>query len=199
MDGLALFFFFLQQLGMTLGVGASTFAVMLYIVANADGRLDESERVFMRAIYVTLRIGLYLIIASGIAITGAHVLAGDVALIERPIFLFKWLLIAVLLGNGVLMQRSILNRTVGGTIAGGSWYALFATHTLALDLGWVPLFGLYALWLALFAVAFRTLTDVAARRYRAHSAVPPAGSPTPPPLPRIEFTLPSTPPTKPHL
>lgn len=191
MEGLALLFFFLQQLGMTLGVGASTFAVMLYIIANADGRLDDSEQTVMHAVYVTLRIGLYLILASGIAITGAHVLAGDVSLIERPIYLFKWLLIGVLIVNGVLLSMSFVSRTVGGTIAGASWYALFAIHTLAIDLSWTVLISVYALWLLLFAVAFRVLADTAVRRHRTERLPAGPGVAPLPTGPHISFTLPS--------
>lgn len=190
MDGLALFFFFLQQLGMTLGVGASTFMVMLYIIANADGRIDDSERTFLRAIYITLRIGLYLIIASGLAITAAHFLAGDASLIEKPTYMFKWVLIGILIANGLLMRMKKLSLTIGGTIAGGSWYALFVVHTLALDVSWTLLVGLYLLWLALFAIAFRVLADTAIRRHLpASSGVEQSSAPLPQ-GPHISFTLP---------
>lgn len=188
MDSLALFFFFLQQLGICLGVGSSTFAVMFYIIGSADGTIDQSERAFMHAVYTTLRIGLFLIIASGAAITGAHLAAGDMSLVESPVFLFKWLLLGVLVINGMLMKYRIMNHSIGGPIAGGSWYALFFVHTLAINLNWEMLFTLYTLWLILFALAFRGLTRFAIDRHQAHmqAAVPTVPVPT---GPRIEFTL----------
>lgn len=195
MDPLALFFYFLQQLGMTLGVGSSTFAVMFYILGMADGRIDPSERAFMRAVFVTLRIGLFLIIMSGAAITGAHYLVGDIAVLMTPVFLFKWALLAMIILTALLMDRRIIPRTVGGTVAGASWYALFVVHTIALDIGWLPLLGLYALWLGLFALAFLSLAKFAQHWYEEHHREDaPAAAAKPPQGPTIEFSLRAKPP-----
>lgn len=192
MDPLALFFYFLQQLGMTLGVGASTFAVMFYILGMADGRIDASERAFMRAVYTTLRIGLFLIVVSGAAITGAHLLVGDTAIIAVPAFLFKWILVGIITISGLLMSVHVLPRTLGGIIAGASWYALFIVHTLAVAATWPALITLYAMWLALFAGAFLGLARFAQHWHEEHYREPEApAAPRTTPSPRIEFTLPS--------
>ena len=186
MESIALLFFLLQQLGMTLGVGSSTFALMFYIVGASDGVIDASERRFMHAVYTTLRIGLFLILISGMAITAAHYFAGDLATVASPAYLFKWLLLFIIIANAVLMDRHILPAQIGGVVAGGSWYALFIIHTLAPEVVWASLLILYALWLVIFWAGFTLLRKLAVRAYASE------GSAHTPPQPSRSISLPST-------
>lgn len=201
MESIALLFFLLQQLGMTLGVGSSTFALMFYIVGASDGMIDASERRFMHAVYTTLRISLFLILISGFAITGAHYFAGDFTTIFSPAYLFKWMLLLIIVVNAILMDTRTLPSAVGGAVAGGSWYALFILHTLAPQTTWTVLFVLYGLWLFIFWAGFTLLRKLAIRAYQAEATTPPQKvhglhiaevpprSPMPGNAPHIEFSL----------
>lgn len=165
MESFALLVFLLQQLGIALGVGASTFALMFYIVGISDGVIDASEKRFMHAVYTTLRLSLFLIIVTGILITGAHYFAGEIATITAPSYLFKWILLLCIVVNASLMDLRMLPPHIGGAIAGASWYALFVLHTLSLSLSWGLLFAVYVAWLIIFYVGFTLLQKFAQSLY----------------------------------
>ncbi len=154
MEYVGLILFLLQQLGMTLGVGASTFALIFYLSALKDDVVDVSERRFLGMVYTVLRVGLSLVILSGALITAAHVLGGEQSIVFEPAFLFKWFLIGVIVLNAILMTFHLLPAIVGGPIAGATWYALFFLHNIAPEIGLPILLFLYALWLALLTLIF---------------------------------------------
>ena len=51
---------FIFTVGLTLGVGSSTFALIFFIRALQDGVIDASEKRFMHSVYAVLRIGMVL-------------------------------------------------------------------------------------------------------------------------------------------
>ncbi len=154
MDTIILIISFILTIGQTFGVGASTFALIFYIMATQDGVIDVSERRFMGAVYVVLRMGMVLI---------ALALAGRlfVGIPLNSIGIMQWLLLGIITSNAVLMSMRKMPMRVGPVLAGGSWYSFFLVSVL--PLGLIPLWKLgllYVLFLCLFYAVFNTLRKI---------------------------------------
>ena len=114
------------KLGLTLGVGSSTFALTFYIMALTDGKIDPSERRFLHAVYTVLRIGMFLI-ATGL------ILSLFVYPDTSVQYIAQWILLGVITLNALGMTFKFMPMQYGPTIAGGSWYSLFFASTLPLN------------------------------------------------------------------
>ncbi len=130
MEYLYLVLAFLQSLGVSLGVGASTFAVANYIVAVRDGKVDESERQLMKVVYTVLRIAMIAILVTMIGqavllymATGTYVF--------HPFVATAWTIILVLFANAVLMTFRLMPRFLGPALQAGSWYSLGVLYFLS--------------------------------------------------------------------
>ncbi len=142
------------NIGLTFGVGSSTFALIFYIQALGDGVIDDSEKRLMHTVYVVLRIGIALIVLS--------LLSG--LLFEQTAFngvsSKAWFLLSIIIGNAILMSRHKMPMRFGPVLAGGSWYALFLVTKTPLGYanGFMSLL-LYAFFLSLFYAVFTLLKE----------------------------------------
>lgn len=148
-----------QQLGIALGLGAQTIMLVAYVSAMYDGVIDVTEKRFLRATRNTLWVSLALIAVSGIAITALHVVAGQGLTVLSPAYLFKLLLIVVVIVLTALLHT--LPETFAEGLLGGSWYALFVVHILAPVTTWANLVTLWVVWMVGFnlmwyAIVFST-------------------------------------------
>ncbi len=134
-------FYALQQLGVALGVGGQTAAL-----------LSRNHPALMAASRKTAAWGLWGIIVSGVFITAAHVVAGEGTTVAEPAYLFKWLLVLTLLIGG-FMTRGLTH----GILVGGSWYALFLLHTVAPVTSFPLLLVIYTGWMLLFGLVLFVL------------------------------------------
>src|SRR3989338_9836435 len=95
------FFYFLiyvvQQLGVMLGVGAQTVLLCAHLIAVHHGEKESPHAAYAEAARKALGAGFFLIIVSGLSATAIHAQGGQIDVILAPAFLFKWLLILVLL------------------------------------------------------------------------------------------------------
>lgn len=98
-------------------------------------------------------VGLLLIILSGGVVGYVHFIAGETAILEEPAFVFKWLLVVLLLGFHLLdkVQRG---RGVILWLEGASWYALFLVHTLAPVISWADILIAYGAWIIAFGAVW---------------------------------------------
>jgi hypothetical protein len=141
-------------IGQTLGVGASTFALIFYIMATQDGVIDASERRFMGAVYVVLRVGMVLI---ALALVGRLFVGIPLDSVGN----MQWLLLGIITLNAVLMSMRKMPMRFGPVLAGGSWYSFFLVSTLPLSLMSLWILGLlYVAFLSLFFIAFTVLRNV---------------------------------------
>ena len=162
MESFAIVVQVIHQIGLTLGVGSSTFALVFYIKALEDQRIDASEKNLMHAVYTVLRIGMVLIVLALVLLatfvfsfSGVAALS---ALLSSPVFLVEWTLMGVIIGNAILMSKHRMPMWLGPTLAGGSWYSLFFLSALPLGgTSYSVLFGLYLMFLIVFLAVFTFL------------------------------------------
>jgi hypothetical protein len=98
-----------------LGVGSSTLAISSFVVALLDGTIDQSERRMLGVIYWSLRSAMVMI---GVSLGLLQLLyPGTIA--SAP---YLWLLLAVLVGNSVLMTKHLIPHTIGPALQAATWY-----------------------------------------------------------------------------
>ncbi len=153
-------------MGITFGVGASTFALTFFINALEDGTIDPSERRFMHIVYVVLRIGMILITLSLLSFAGIVLFAGGgISALSSPLYLMEVTLIGVIIINAILMTKHLMPMKFGPVLAGGSWYSLFFVTALPLAATPYPILLIfYGAFLALFFIVFTRV-----RNYFTHS------------------------------
>ena len=145
----------LHQMGVTFGVGASTFALTFFINALEDGNIDPSERRFLHIVYVVLRIGMILITLSLFSYGAMAFFSGNIAALSSPLYLMELTLIGIIIINAVLMTYHKISMKIGPVLAGGSWYSLFFVTALPFaGFSYTAFLLYYAAFLILFFVVF---------------------------------------------
>ncbi|MCA9365566.1 hypothetical protein KC723_01610 [Candidatus Kaiserbacteria bacterium] len=115
--------YILQSIAISLGVGASTLAIVNFFVAIADGHIDETERNMMGIVYVVLRVAMVAILFSAAYIgLYEYSIAGSSAMDIHTIS--QWVVIFILYFNAILMTAHIMPSTFGPAIQASSWYTL---------------------------------------------------------------------------
>jgi hypothetical protein len=120
----------LLAVAISLGVGASTIAIVNFFTAIADGTIDPTERRMMGVTYIILRVAMVLIVL--MLITQYMFGYGGV---PTPYFgtthaVAMGLLTAVLYYNAILMTYRIMPSTFGPAIQASSWYTLGVMNAL---------------------------------------------------------------------
>src|SRR3989344_7106254 len=123
--------YLVQQLGVMLGVGASSVLLVTYLVSMRDGVVEPAEAHFAKVVGHVLEIGLICIVLSGAVITAMHAAAEDYSIISSPAYFFKWILIAAVCAALVLRKAKPFSGLVWQGFIGATWYALFILHTIA--------------------------------------------------------------------
>ncbi|MEK7134249.1 MAG: hypothetical protein AAB805_00020 [Patescibacteria group bacterium] len=146
----------LHQMGVTFGVGASTFALTFFINALEDGTIDSSERRFLHIVYVVLRIGMTLITLSLLSFGVAALFSGaNISALFSPLYLAKLTLIGVIIVNAILMTYHKMPMKFGPVLAGGSWYSLFFVTAFPFaGLAYSALLLYYGAFLVVFFIVF---------------------------------------------
>lgn len=123
MELLNLVFSVLLASGISLGVGASTLAVLNFFHAIKDGKIDMTERDFMGVTYTVLRVAMGIILTCAIVLAvmglnthGDAYFTGYVAA--------QALLVGILFVNSFLMTMRVMPSTFGPAIQASSWYSL---------------------------------------------------------------------------
>ena len=147
----------LQGTAISLGMGASTLAILNFFVAIADGVVDPSERKLMGVVYIVLRVAMFLILATAVILTVANYQATGVVTIAAP----QATLIAMLFINAILMTKKIMPSKFGPALQASTWYTLGITTSL-IPLGIVAAsYGQFLLWYAtIIVLAIATVNGV---------------------------------------
>jgi hypothetical protein len=181
----------IQQLGIMLAVGVETVLLITYIASYRDGKVDEREIKFAGSIKRTLLAGLGCIVISGLVITALHASLGEAGIVLAPVFLFKWLLIAVIMCIYFLERKKTFSNSLIEGLLGGTWYAVFLVHILAPVTSWFNLLVLFiiinlcffALWLPIVKLTRKeSLVNVFVPK-KVVTPAPSVVAPPPPPKP----------------
>ncbi len=193
-----------QQLGVMLGVGAQTVLLCTHLLALHHKEAESPHASYAEAARKSLSVGFFLIIVSGLAAVAVHVLGGNEAILFAPAFVFKWVLILVVLCAFWLHGRLSRWSDILAWFAGGSWYALFLVHTLAPVTSWFNLAVLYFLWMVLFGIFWSAFVLLMRKTKPVRATSPlkaaaPVIVPKPKPLPPPPLISKPVPPPKPKL
>jgi hypothetical protein len=189
----------IQELGVLLSVGAAAAVLVGYIVALRDRKVTENEARYSRRVHMALYMGLAFMILSGIAIVALHLSQAQAAIVSQPVFLFKWLLILLLLG-AYLFQRNkpYMHSLIEGAV-GATWAMLFLIHSVAPAVSWASLFMLYGAVLVGFVVLWSAIVRLVKERLSPAPAAAPIISkiPMPAALPKVIASAPKPVPAAP--
>src|SRR3989344_2392621 len=109
----------LYQFGTSLGVGASTVVLVLWLIAQADGTISKDEGRLLGAIYKILRVAMFAI---GVALIFSHL--GHTVTRDLQ-YAMQWSLFGVLCMNAFMMTYHKIPMRFGPAIQAGTWYATF--------------------------------------------------------------------------
>lgn len=110
-------------IGTVLGVGGATFAEYFYQEAIKDGVVDETERRFLRKTYPVMRIGMIILILSGLAFFIYYRLTGNAAKIYNPRLWAKMAITLIIVANTLLMQAKKVPLWLATSLSLTSWYS----------------------------------------------------------------------------
>ncbi len=194
-EALDLLLYCVQQLGVMVAVGAETIVLISFIVATRDAKIEEAEIRFAKAVHRTILIGIAAIVLSGIAITVMHESLGQDSVVFEPVFLFKWLLIAALIGLYLWQKGKTFSHFIIEGVIGSTWYTLFLVHILAPLTTWSNLVLLYAVLSVGFVAIWSAVVWVTRKRPQTAPVVTKAALPIPPKKPVVTpVALPKAPP-----
>lgn len=179
-----------QELGIVVGVGALTLTLIGHLL-SLHANQNEATRRYVRAAHHLRAMALFVIVLSGVAAVVLHVLSGSFAILVAPVFVFKWLLIALIVVlHFTEWHVSGIKQDVIEGFEGATWYALFIVHTLALIVQWGFLVLLYAGWVVTFGIIWAVFVWIMRGQSIKKSPTLPASKPTP------KAIKPSTPPVQ---
>jgi hypothetical protein len=111
--------------GTILGVGGSTFAEVLSIQAQRDGKFTPEEGQMLHATFKVLRVGMLLLLLSGFGLLLYYRLIGATGVLLEPMLWAKLTFMFIIVINALLLQAKMVPFIVGGTVSFTTWYAAF--------------------------------------------------------------------------
>jgi len=113
----------IHVVGTILGVGGATLAEVFYLSALKDGKVDASEKRMMHANYRMLRVGLLLVILSGIALVWWWVsVEGNRWPLESPKVWMKDIMVLIIIVNAVLIAKRWIPMWLGASLSFTWWW-----------------------------------------------------------------------------
>jgi hypothetical protein len=113
----------IQSMGISLGVGGSTLAILNFFHAIADGKIDETERNFMGVTYLVLRVAMGIILVTSLLLAFIGYLAHGSDYFTGYVTA-QALLTGALFINAFLMTLHYMPSTFGPAIQASTWYSL---------------------------------------------------------------------------
>lgn len=151
---------FVNTLGMTLGVGSSTYAITFFHQSIADGKIDDTEKRFLHTVYFILRMGMILLFLS-YATQGYQVWSDIQVPVGRDTLAAQATFLAIIFGNAILMEKRWVPMWLGPAIAGASWYGIFFAFVLDLyHFSYPVLMTWYVILIVIFIIFLRILREL---------------------------------------
>lgn len=147
-------------MGISLGVGASTIAILNFFIAIKDGKIEETERAFMGITYKVLRVSMVIILFS--AATLAYLGASNLGAFYFDNYVIaQFVVIGALYMNAILMTLHVMPSTFGPAIQASSWYTLgFLSAFYSLGLIDFTMTTFLVGYLAIFALALILINGI---------------------------------------
>lgn len=156
MELLILFLLIIQGMGISIGVGSSTLAVLNFFMAIKDGVITELERNFMGITYHVLRVGMTLILVPAVLLafigyneSGSEYFTSYIAA--------QAVMISILFINSFLMTMRMMPSTFGPAIQAASWYTLgfiYILNSLSIPVTNILVFLFAYATFVFFAISF---------------------------------------------
>lgn len=160
MEMIYIFLTILQVVAISLGVGCSTVAISSFFIAIADGNISVEERKMLGVVYILLRVAMVLILITTLLLFFMVPIEGSV-LTSLTFVMARFVLIACLFINAILMTKRIMPSSFGPAIQAGTWYTLGITTALVpLDLSGFSFFEFIVGYLAALALAVTVVNGV---------------------------------------
>ncbi|MDP3958316.1 MAG: hypothetical protein Q8Q36_02535 [bacterium] len=143
-------------LGTVLGLGGAIVAEVQVTQALRDGKIEDDERALLHANYFLIRIGMALIIVSGLALIWWHLGQGHQWALTSEKLWVKEIMVVVIIVNAVLLTKHWMPLAFGRSLSLVSWLGatvLGVWHTI--PLGFFELLLVYAAVVLLVAFFFR--------------------------------------------
>lgn len=138
--------------GAILGVGGATIAEVQIVQALMDGKVDASEKKLMHANYTVIRVGMALVLLSGLGLVWWWLTAGnsDWVITDGKILVKDVMLVAIFV-NAVLLTKHWIPLWLGSAISFTSWWGGTILGLWRTDYGFWPILIGYII--AIFVVA----------------------------------------------
>lgn len=153
-------------MAISLGGGASTFALIFYFMAKRDPTLRETGRSYQKVVHIVLRIAMVLILLTEItkgvlySIFASQKGATFTELFAADDLMFMWTVVIVLFLNAVLMTVHLMPMKLGPAIQATSWYTLSVLTALPMiTMSYAPLILTYLGCTIGFAVVIEMITQ----------------------------------------
>jgi len=123
-------------IGTALGAGGATLAEVQINKALKDGKVDASERALMHANYTTIRVGMVLILFSGLALVWWHLGQGNNWVLTSPKIWTKDIMFLVIIANAFFLTKRWVPLWLGSAISFTSWWGaavlgIWRTHGIS--------------------------------------------------------------------
>lgn len=116
----------LSGVGLSLGVGASTFALVFFFQSMRSAGFKAAARPLQHVVYTVLRVAMVVVLLAEAGKAALYLMSGasllELAAVDP--LLLMWTLIGVLYANAILMTFHYMPMWAGPAIQATSWYAL---------------------------------------------------------------------------
>ncbi len=155
------FLIIMHIVGTVLGVGAATFAEIHYARFNSDDIITDDEKKTLATTYTVMRTGLFLLVISGFGMLLYFRLTEYVDILSSPSFWAKMTIVAILVGNALLLQARIMPFAVGAAVSLTSWYAALVLGVIGktISASYVEILIYYVIAIALVGVSLRWIHE----------------------------------------
>lgn len=112
----------IHVIGTILGVGGATIAEVQVTKALKDGTMDVSEQVLLHADYTVIRVGIALIVLSGISLVWWHLSQGNNWVLTSAKLWAKEALVLFIILNAIFLSKHWMPLWLGSAISFTSWW-----------------------------------------------------------------------------
>jgi hypothetical protein len=116
-------------IGTILGVGGATFIEIHLNMALRDGKMDDTEKLFMRKDFLFTRIGMGIAFITGIGFIIEYYTHGQMFRLMDGVFWAKMAILAIIIVNAVLLDKHKVGLYWGSAFSFISWWTSMVLGT----------------------------------------------------------------------